>query len=106
MNAKSFLSRIVKASLNDELELIIDMAQKEQNRRAENRIRDNRYAPLDENEIECLRTDDFEGAVANYKNRTKCPYVMAEKIVELACSKLNGDDLGCEVVELTESAAM
>jgi hypothetical protein len=90
MNAKSFLGRIVKASLNEELEIIIDMAQKEQNRRAEKRIRDNRYAPLDEREIEYLSVDDVESAVLNYKERTKCPLVMAQKIVELANDKLNG----------------
>lgn len=74
--------RLLKGLKNNELESLASMILEEQQRRAEKRIAEGRYEILTEEEKETL-ADDEEQAVAQYRERTGCPAVMARMVMGL-----------------------
>ena len=80
---KDFLPRMIRVLKNNELENLVKVIESEQHRRAEKRIEEGRYSPLDESEKALLNEGNVEGALELYMERTNCPRVMALMVFEL-----------------------
>lgn len=75
-------SRILKGLKNNDLERLATMIVDEQVRRAEKRINENKYEPLNEQEQDGVMFN-YDLALENYVKRTGCPRVMANMVFEL-----------------------
>lgn len=85
-------NRILKGMKNNELAILTELAHNEQVRRAEKRISEGRYIELDEAERELLREGDRDEAIDIYRERTNCPLVMAEMIVDMGDAPQAAED--------------
>ena len=75
-------SRILKGLKNNDLERLVTMIINEQVRRAEKRINEDKYEPLNEQEQNDVMFN-YDLAFENYVRRTGCPRVMASMVFEL-----------------------
>ena len=73
--------RLLKGLKNNELESLSCMILDEQERRAQKRISESRFEILTAEEREMLK-GDVDEAVSQYCERTGCPRVMAQMVME------------------------